>query len=169
MGVAYNHTIKLVTLIMTACFGIKRVSVGKGLFPLRRDAAVATAGVFIRQTDWLTHLTSQTKDPDTVTGGGVFFLFYFKLLYTVIVTKKIAEMTATSKIYFPIFIRRHPSCCFSPHSSLLKIWSYIESNPRFRVYFIAAFYRNMLNWIGYITLSVAVSCNWDFDYTGVLK
>lgn len=166
MGVAYNHTIKLVTLIMTACFGVKRVSVGKGLFPLRRDAAVATAGVFIRQTDWLTHLTDE-RPWHSYRWWGVFF--YFKLLYTVIVTKKIAEMTATSKIYFPIFIQRHPSCCFSPHSSLLKIWSYIESNPRFGVYFIAAFYRNMLNWIGYITLSVAVACNWDFDYTGVLK
>lgn len=105
---------------MTACFGVKRVSVGKGLFPLRRDAAVATAGVFIRQTDWL---TSQTKDPDTVTGGGVFF-FYFKLLYTVIVTKKIAEMTGTEmchlKNLFSYFYSTASQLLFQPTQLLVE-------------------------------------------------
>lgn len=60
---------------MTACFGVKRVSVGKGLFPLRRDAAVATAGVFIRQTDRLTDSPHRRKTLTQLQVVGCFFLF----------------------------------------------------------------------------------------------
>lgn len=120
VGVAYNHTIKLVTLIMSACFGVKRVSVGKGLFPLRCDAAVATAGVFIRQTDWLTHLTDE-RPWHSYRWWGVFLK---KLLYSVIVTKKVAEMTGTEmchlKNLFSYFYSAASQLLFQPTQLLVE-------------------------------------------------